>query len=244
MAVILIAKLLLAHLAGDFILQPASWVADKERRTYKSRWLYVHVLLHFTLAAALVWSRDFIVYAAIIAVLHGFTDLLKLIFQRPQTQRRWFIADQIAHIAIFIAAAVIYAGDCPICPDESLWIYATGALLLTTPASIVIRNVISGWAPNGTDLKQDLQNAGKSIGILERLFVFAFILSGHFEAIGFLLAAKSVFRFGDLSQAKDRRLTEYVLIGTLLSFGIATAAGLLAQQALELVQNPFVYPAY
>jgi hypothetical protein len=59
------------------------------------------------------------------------------------------------------------------------------------------------------------------------LFVFTFIITGHFEAIGFLLAAKSIFRFGDLKEAKDRRLTEYVLIGTLLSFGIALGTGLL-----------------
>jgi hypothetical protein len=62
--------------------------------------------------------------------------------------------------------------------------------------------------------------------------VFCFILTGHFEAIGFLLAAKSIFRFGDLKEAKDRKLTEYVLIGTLLSFGIALLIGLLVQISL------------
>jgi len=41
-----------------------------------------------------------------------------------------------------------------------------------------------------------------------------------------LIAAKSVFRFGDLSRAKDRKLTEYILIGTFLSFGLAIAIGL------------------
>jgi len=242
--VIVIVKLLLAHLAADFILQPSSWVADKERRTFRSPWLYVHTLLHFVLAATVVWERDFIAFAGILALLHGIVDLAKLMLQRPRTRRRWFIGDQIAHLAALFAIAIWYAGSPEIYFDQTIWIYLTGGLLLTTPASVIIRNLISGWTPNETELKQDLQNAGKSIGILERLFVFAFILSGHFEAIGFLLAAKSVFRFGDLSQAKDRRLTEYVLIGTLLSFGLATAAGLLAQYALELVQNPFVYTAY
>lgn len=66
-----------------------------------------------------------------------------------------------------------------------------------------------------------LDNAGRYIGMLERLFIFVFILSGELSAIGFLLAAKSVFRFGDLSKAKDRKLTEYILIGTFLSFGLA-----------------------
>jgi hypothetical protein len=68
--------------------------------------------------------------------------------------------------------------------------------------------------------------------MLERLLIYCFILTGHFEAIGFLLAAKSIFRFGDLKEAQDRKLTEYVLIGTLLSFGIAIATGLLVQYGL------------
>jgi hypothetical protein len=63
--------------------------------------------------------------------------------------------------------------------------------------------------------------------MLERIFVFTFIVTGNWNAIGFLLAAKSVFRFGDLKESKDRKLTEYVLIGALLSFGIAFGVGLL-----------------
>ena len=45
--------------------------------------------------------------------------------------------------------------------------------------------------------------------------------------IGFLITAKSVFRFNDLTRAKDRRLTEYVLIGSMLSFGLAVFTGLM-----------------
>ncbi|MFV0501856.1 MAG: hypothetical protein ACK5MH_09735 [Bacteroidales bacterium] len=45
------------------------------------------------------------------------------------------------------------------------------------------------------------------------------------SGIGFLLAAKSIFRFGDLKDSKDRKLTEYILIGTLLSFAVAIATG-------------------
>ena len=66
-----------------------------------------------------------------------------------------------------------------------------------------------------------LSHAGAYIGMLERLFIFGFIVIQYWEGIGFLLAAKSVFRFGDLSRAEDRKLTEYILIGTLLSFGLA-----------------------
>jgi hypothetical protein len=49
------------------------------------------------------------------------------------------------------------------------------------------------------------------------------ILINQFEAVGFLIAAKSILRFRKDSVYK----TEYVLIGTLLSFGIAVAFGIL-----------------
>jgi hypothetical protein len=105
---------------------------------------------------------------------------------------------------------------------------------LTTPSSFAVKTFISKWTPQtASDDKDSLQEAGKTIGILERFFVFAFVLSGHWEAIGFLLAAKSIFRFGDLKESKDRKLTEYVLIGTLISFGIAIVAGVLCNEYLN-----------
>jgi hypothetical protein len=116
--------------------------------------------------------------------------------------------------------------------SSQFWIVLTGIVLLTKPTSIIIKNIISIWTPENKTKDNSLQNAGNYIGILERLFVFCFILIGHFEAIGFLLAAKSIFRFGDLKEAKDRKLTEYVLIGTLLSFGVALLIGLLVQISL------------
>lgn len=64
-----------------------------------------------------------------------------------------------------------------------------------------------------------------------------FIITNHWEGIGFLIAAKSVFRFGDLSQAKDRKLTEYILIGTLLSFGLAIVFGIGYEYVLALIKN-------
>ena len=77
------------------------------------------------------------------------------------------------------------------------------------------------------DDSSSLNNAGMYIGILERLFVFVFIVMGQWQAIGLLIAAKSVFRFSDLTRAKDRKLTEYILIGTLLSFALAVGFSLI-----------------
>ncbi len=46
--------------------------------------------------------------------------------------------------------------------------------------------------------------------------------------VGFLIAAKSVFRFGELSDSSRRMEAEYIIIGTLYSFlfGLVSAYGL------------------
>jgi hypothetical protein len=233
---IIFVKLLLAHLIGDFILQPTSWVLDKENKLHRSPYLYLHVLLHGILAFVIIGNTDFFGYAVALALLHGFIDYLKLRFQKNKTKRNWFIIDQLLHLAVLIAISLTYNNqkvDFSFM-DNPFWIMITALVLLTKPTSIIIKNVISIWTPESKDDKDDdsLQNAGNYIGILERLFVFYFVITGHYEAIGFLLAAKSIFRFGDLKEAKDRKLTEYVLIGTLLSFGIAFLVGLLTNYCL------------
>ncbi|WP_035649121.1 DUF3307 domain-containing protein [Flavobacterium sp. ASV13] len=233
---ILFVKLLLAHLLGDFIWQPNSWVKDKEANKHKSIYLYLHILLHGVLAAVLIGDIGFIPYAILIAVTHGIIDLIKLNFQKAKTKRTWFVVDQIAHLLILIGVALFYHRNSiiPFFGLNDFWILITGFLLVTKPTSIFIKTIISIWSPESQNSHQDnsLANAGNYIGILERLLIVCFILTNHFEAIGFLLAAKSIFRFGDLKEAKDRKLTEYVMIGTLISFGIAIVAGLVIQALL------------
>ncbi|WP_433765923.1 DUF3307 domain-containing protein [Flavobacterium ginsenosidimutans] len=233
---ILFIKLLLAHLLGDFIWQPNSWVADKETKKHKSVYLYAHILLHGVLATVLVGEISFIPYAILIAVTHGIVDLIKLNFQKAKTKRTWFVVDQIAHILILIGVVLLYQNKTIVnfWSNNEFWILITGFLLVTKPSSIFIKTIISIWSPENQISQKDnsLASAGNYIGILERLLVVCFILTAHFEAIGFLLAAKSIFRFGDLKEAKDRKLTEYVMIGTLISFGIAIIVGLSIQALL------------
>jgi hypothetical protein len=228
---IIIVKILLAHLLGDFIFQPTKWVQHKETHKLKSKYLYLHSLFHGILAALLVFEKQFILYAIVLLISHGIIDALKLHFQTEKTKRGWFIADQIGHFISIVIIGIVYQN---ISIDFSLinsnyWLIIVGIVFLTKPSSILIRTLISIWEPENKTDDASLQNAGNYIGILERLFVFCFILINQFSAIGFLLAAKSIFRFGDLTEAKDRKLTEYVLIGTMLSFGLAIAIGLVTK---------------
>src|ERR1700748_1135865 len=97
--------------------------------------------------------------------------------------------------------------------SDNIWIYLCAVLFLTVAMPVIMRILLQKWADNiGLTGDNSLNNAGKYIGILERLLVFVFITAGHWEAVGFLITAKSVFRFSDLKESKDRKLTEYILI--------------------------------
>ena len=63
---------------------------------------------------------------------------------------------------------------------------------------------------------------GRLVGMLERLLIAVLTIGGHFGAIGFVLAAKSIARFKELEK---RAFAEYYLLGTLLSCLIALAVG-------------------
>lgn len=227
-------KLILAHIIGDFILQSNSWVADKEKKQLKSKYLYLHVLIHAVLSFIFLWDINLWWIPVLIGITHFIIDALKLQFQKPKTRKLWFFIDQALHILVILGISVfVKEMNFEIFNNPELLKYLTAAVFLTTPASMMIKILLSSWSPITVEHSkvqtESLTNAGKYIGILERLFVFVFIVVNHWEGVGFLIAAKSVFRFSDLAEAKQRKLTEYIMIGTLLSFGIAVLLGILVK---------------
>ncbi|MBW8362311.1 MAG: DUF3307 domain-containing protein [Kaistella sp.] len=227
--------LILAHLLGDFIFQPNSWVADKEKKKAASPYLYLHILIHTLLVFLFLWDINLWWIALFVGVTHFIIDWTKLHFQTQKTKRTWFFLDQFMHIAVIAAISVWYFPFLKwedFFNDHTLKLL-TALIFLTIPSSVLIKTLISIWTPVTVEHSklqtESLVNAGKYIGILERLLVFVFIIVNHWEGVGFMIAAKSVFRFSDLAEAKQRKLTEYVLIGTLLSFGIAVLTGILVK---------------
>ncbi|MCJ7936098.1 MAG: DUF3307 domain-containing protein [Chryseobacterium sp.] len=225
-------KLILAHLLGDFVLQPNSWVADKENHKLKSKFLYFHVLIHTVLSLVFLWDIQLWWVAVLIGVSHFIIDAVKLSFQNVKTKKRWFFIDQLLHVLVISGVSFYFQEfDFSFLKNQEILKIIMAALFLTTPASVFIKILLSSWTPvpdaQNNIQTESLTSAGKYIGILERLLVFTFIMVNHWEGVGFMVAAKSVFRFSDLAQAKQRKLTEYVLIGTLLSFGLAVLTGII-----------------
>lgn len=230
---ILLTKLLLAHFIGDFFLQPKHWVKEKDKKKLKSLKLYFHVAIHIVLLFLILWDLSLWPIILIIASLHLIIDALKLIVQNKKTKRLWFFIDQALHIIVIISTYYIYTKKTldlnTIFTNQNI-ILITCLVFLTRPVSIIMKTIFTKWNISKlTENNESLKDAGEYIGILERLLVFIFIIVNHWEAVGFLITAKSVFRFGDLKESKHRKLTEYILIGTLISFGIAIAVGLIFQ---------------
>ena len=222
-------RLILAHLAGDFLFQPYKWVLDKEKKKHRSPYLYLHIFVHLLLLI-IVLSLDGTHWLALLIIpVHYVIDVVKAHLQERYDHRWLFVLDQLLHlstIGFFVYYYFPFSMHSEVWLQSEIWLFVIYVVLMTKVSSILMKVFISKWSELPEFSHDSLPDAGAYIGMLERMFVFLFILTNHWEGIGFLLAAKSIFRYGDLSKAQDRKLTEYVLIGTFISFGLAMAGGL------------------
>ena len=229
---ILALKLILAHFIGDFVLQPAHWVEDKLEKKGRSKYLYFHIGVHL-LALLIILQFQHILPILVIVVTHFLIDLGKLSLTNAKNYRWLFVLDQVLHLLV-LGAVLYWIEPFPLdfsnLLKENTLLLITFLVFVTYVSGIIMRMLLAPYIDEiaKNDVSEEggsLKNAGTYIGMLERLFVFGFILIQQWAAIGLLIAAKSVFRFGDLNKGKNRKLTEYVLIGTLLSFGLAILSG-------------------
>ena len=230
-----VLKITLAHLLGVFMLQPDKWIENKNRKTYKSKYLYYHIIIHFVLLLV-VLEFDFKYWTAliIIPISHCVIDLGKLILRKKIETKALFFIDQALHFLVIFFVTKLYFSfqfDFTQVFTPKVLLLLTAFLSISYVASVIIKILISKWKQEN----EATNAAGKYIGIMERILVFVFIVLNQWEGVGFLLAAKSVFRFGDLTKSHEVRLTEYILIGTLLSFGIAIGIALAYQKLLKFV---------
>jgi hypothetical protein len=229
----LLLRLIAAHIVSDFILQRDDWVADRSRNGWASPWLYAHGAL----SAAMIYLSAFRLTAfwlpAIVFFSHVLFDGLK---SKKNDSVVAFVFDQAGHFLILAGCWTALIGLSylnwlswirGITGNQSFWTITVAYLLVVWPAGVWIRKTTAPWWKNLKPPKdRGLDRAGLWIGRLERVLILTFILLSRYEAIGFLMTAKSILRFGELRKAEDRREAEYVLIGTMLSMGFALAVGL------------------
>lgn len=222
--------LLAAHVLGDFVFQTATSVAEKHAKRHRSWRFWQHVAGHGVLAflaLAVHKSPPAVLVAGSLWIVatHGLIDWLKLTADRrfgPDSPWRFrsYLIDQALHVAALDALSQ-FLTPWPLALPSAESVAALLALLVLSTAGIGygIDLYLTRFQMPTQDDGEGLPGAGFHIGMLERLLVVGFVLLDLPSGVGFLLAAKSIFRFGDLQRAESRQLTEYVLIGTLLSIG-------------------------
>lgn len=246
----LLLRILIAHFLSDFIFQPNSFVKNKEKKGLKSPYFYIHILITFIIVYLLLWNWNMWSIAVIITGTHFVLDIIKCKIKR---QNGWiFLLDQFLHIVIIIIVWLVFTKQLTqfsevvvniIKNNKFLWILLA-YVFITFPVSTLIGYMTKKWSneieevnesDKGKNLnkKSGLRDAGKWIGIIERVLIFTFIMIDQIAVIGFLLAAKSVFRFGDLKNSSEQKKTEYIIIGTFISFSIAIFIGLLIKYILK-----------
>lgn len=209
-----LAALYFAHVLADFVLQPA-WMAMGKRRPPV---LLAHGGVVLVTALLATGSLHPALFA--LAFLHLVTDWSKA---RLRPGFPAFVADQAVHLGTVLAIATavphIWAGGlwagCPALP--ALYSLSAGAILAVRGGGFAIGTLMQPWAEAIT--LDGLPNGGRAIGYLERGLIFLMVIGGMAEGIGFLIAAKSVLRFGTVRE--EAKLSEYVIIGTLASFAWA-----------------------
>src|SRR5699024_758928 len=147
----------------------------KNTKGFKSKFLYGHALLCFLLSWIFSLQLNFVWAALIIAVMHLLVDGFKPILGRINRLRPYlFYLDQFVHVLVLIV--VVYGFDSWIGIQPSIdvelsfkiLLMVTGYLVCLKPTNIFIQEIF-----RSTEIQvssdNEMPNAGKVIGILERI---------------------------------------------------------------------------
>lgn len=232
---ILALQLLLAHLLTDFVFQTQKQILQKRTKKGKSKFLYFHAVLSGLLTYIFLCQWQLWYVAVLITVTHFFIDLWKL--HQPEDNLKNFLIDQFLHLLVLCTIWLFLTKNTShIVPlllklfsSKIVLTYLIGYLVIIFPVGYIIGKATQNWQQEIAKENEisSLKKAGRFIGIFERILVLTFILSNNFSAIGFLIGAKSILRFSDKHKDNARKQTEYVLIGTLMSFALTIIIGFL-----------------
>ncbi|MGB5557999.1 MAG: DUF3307 domain-containing protein [Paracoccaceae bacterium] len=210
--------LIFAHVLADYLLQPAWMVARKRNPGI----LLAHGAVVLAVSMAALGRVDAWQVLALGAA-HLVIDAVKTYVVRDTLATH--LADQAAHVASVLVVAFwapglwasgVWAEAPPVVLH--LMILGAGFLVATRAGAFAIARLMAAQTAPGAN-SEGLPKGGTMIGLLERGLIFVLILAGQAAGIGFLIAAKSILRFGTVNE--NRAASEYVIIGTLASFGWA-----------------------
>lgn len=233
------AALLFAHVLADFVFQ-TNWIVANKRKPHVLLLHGVIVLVTAQAAMGSVTAWPLMV----LALAHLCIDATKAYL--PKGEGLWpYLIDQAAHLVTLAVCAQLF----PMLWADGLWADVTwlpaamalvaGFILSVRAGAFAIGFLMQPWAT--AELPKGLENGGYLIGVLERGVIYLLLIVGQPMGVGFLIAAKSVLRFD--TTAKNQQAGEYVIIGTLASFGWALVCGYGTLALLDALPPLGILPA-
>lgn len=230
---------LFAHMLGDFYFQTDNSCKSKEYVDEDTKKQRIFAYLKHGLVVFLCSYVGFIVVgyynaaniwyywqtsglSLLLVLLHLEIDLKKSVFLSRKTNKNsaiscLFFYDQFAHILTIAGVVWLFS-----ILEDPKWAWMTtnstkgisyllAVFFLCKPANVVIKYVMEGFELNPESEEPSLKNAGRLIGICERILLFLLLLKGLYTEAGLVLGAKSILRYNNTGK------NEYVLVGTLMS---------------------------
>jgi hypothetical protein len=104
---------------------------------------------------------------------------------------------------------------------EQFVLGAACVLFLIETANIIVRLMLIGTGPSVIATEKTLKG-GRILGPIERVFILAMALGGHYGALSAVVAAKGILRFPEISRdSAGGSRAEYVLVGSFVSWALA-----------------------
>lgn len=232
-----VLALITAHLIADFPLQ-SDWLLTHKRNPLV---LLLHIAIVTLVTAALLGAAP-LSLLAILAVTHLTMDAVKVHAMKDTLAS--FFADQVVHLIVIGGLAALYADTFAgglwsrLSSDwlqnfQAAMCLIAGLILSLQTGAIIIKKATQPFLDQIGPEIEGLHHGGSYIGVLERALVLLMVLINQPAGVGFLITAKSILRFGDVKDSHQRKLTEYVIIGTFLSFGWGLLVAALTQIGLK-----------
>lgn len=236
---VLLLRLLAAHVLSDFVSD--SLLRSRADGESGGRWRsarpYVHGLIATGLTYLLAGRWNALWLIPVVFVVHVVSDLAG-----PGRKRRDVsFSDQALHLVVLLVVWLMLLGPVrggavanivALVRSQDFWTVVVAYAIVFWPCNVLVAGLMENWSKQDSLSSDGLESAGKWIGRLERILVVTFVLLNRFEAVGFLIAAKSVLRIGSVTGHNDRKRAEYILVGTMLSLTLAIAVGLVAARLL------------
>jgi hypothetical protein len=227
-----------AHFLGDFVFQSDTDAARKKEPLI----LFKHAFIVAATGYLFCGIWDLWQIPMVILLSHSLMDYMKA--KSGEESVCAFLLDQGIHLAVITAIVILIVTTeiIPLNKTSTFWVGLLGkefleSLILASGLAVSIKagGILVGLAvkpftdqlknekkpdcPGKAVIGRGFEKGGKIIGYLERAMIFLFMLTGQPGSIGFLIAAKSILRFGEIKEPRNRLEAEYIIIGTFMSFG-------------------------